>query len=162
MGKRKRSPVQDAAVTLLTDGLDSIDSCLLETLEKRLRIARLRRPVQDDRSPSSSTNSTSASSVSDSASTPLTTVDEASPEPCGPLGRFLFTLLLALPKIEEFFSAGPAAIAAQVLARGDARLEILKKYGPRVGELPIPARFERFLTDRSLALSYERSKQTSF
>ncbi|KAF2178750.1 hypothetical protein K469DRAFT_695273 [Zopfia rhizophila CBS 207.26] len=114
-----------------------------------------------DRSPSSSTNSTSASSVSDSVSTPLSAVDEASLEPCGPLGEFLFTLLFALPQIKEFFSAGPAAVAARVLARGDARLEILKKYGPRFRELPISAKFERFLTDRSLALSYERSKQSS-
>jgi hypothetical protein len=161
MGKRKRSSVEDAVIVLLTEGFDTIDHNLLAHIERKLRQSlNARRVVRDDSQSSASrtsatTPATPATPTMLATTLPSCVSDALSETPSGPLGQFLYQLLFTLPKITEFFSAGAKEILSQSLARADSRIEILKKFS-RPGELTLSDKFERLLTERSLALSYER------
>ena len=159
MAKRKRSPVQEAAIVLLTEGLEGIDNNVLEQIEQKLRSVRQKRSqnarqiVRDESQPSTRTP-TDTSSLCGGSLSPSSCVDD-NEIPSGPFGHFLLQLLFELPKIKIFFEAGAKNIVAQVLERSDGRIQILRKFGPPQG-LTLHEKFERFLTDRSLALSYEQ------
>lgn len=170
--------MQDAIIILLTERLDAINDDVLTHIERKLRFVRQHRSlntarpgVRDDGQSSASTTPatietdtlsgssvTTPSFVSDASSkarSELLVSDTSLETPSGPLGQFLYQLLFMLPEITEFFSGSTKEILGLVLARADGRIEILRKFG-RPGELNLPDKLERFLADRSLALSHER------
>jgi hypothetical protein len=158
MAKRKRDHVHEAAIILLTERIEGIDNNVLERIEQKLRLVRQSRSqnareiVQDESE--SSRTPTDTSSVNRGSLTLLSCVDD-NEIPSGAFGHFLWQLLFGIPIIRTFFSAGAKNIVSQVVKRSDGRIEILKKFDPSQ-ELTLHEKFERFLTDRSLALSYEQ------
>jgi len=159
MTKRKLSSTKDAAIYLLSEGLGAIDDNLLASIEETLQQERRKRSslsvrlaIQGDGQFSTSAIETSLLSSPES---PTSGVVDKPLEISASIKRLLYQLLFARPEIEAFFEAGTEKVLSGVLARADARIEILRKTNI-AQQFILSEKFERLLTDRSLALSHEQ------
>jgi hypothetical protein len=161
----------DALVTLLSHDLTPISENILAIIESRIRNVRQRREQSDHSAPttpSAPTSSPTTPSPTPPASNTGFTSDNppAGPAlayevPDGLFAKFIFGLLIGLPTIREFLSQTSGDIVKQVLKPVDGRVAILRKSDLQSSlSLTHLDKYERLLSDRSLATEFDSSSYT--
>jgi hypothetical protein len=170
--RTSRAVLGDALVTLLSHDLTSISEDILAEVESRIRNVRQRRQQSDHSAPTTPSVLTSspttpsptplASNISLTSDNPPARPASAYEVPDGLLAKFIYGLLIGLPTIREFLSQTSRDIVKKVFKPVDARVAILRKSDAQSSlSLTHLDKYERLLSDRSLATEYTSSSYTA-
>jgi hypothetical protein len=172
--KRKHGlMLHDAFATVLSEDLTLIPESILAQVELRIRDVRQKLEQYDHPAPAPAPSTTTPSTTTPSTTTSVSDFGPTSDNPpAGPasayvvpgglLAKFIYRLLFLIPKIRGFLSQASGDIVEKVFKPVDARIAILRKSDAQSNfNLTELEKYERLLSDRSLATEYASSSYTA-